>query len=84
MTHVNMEVECQPDGNVCLYTNTSLDRIVSILRFYSAIILQSPFHRNIFIQTKGPKLISLLLQQMDAQCLSTGIFDAIHDLKQVL
>ncbi|KAI8901954.1 hypothetical protein BC833DRAFT_49211 [Globomyces pollinis-pini] len=83
LTQIGIPVVLHNDAAVQRYILTQQERVVQILLLINSIIAQSPFHRNRYIRTKGPKLVSLLLQQISPEYLSTGVFDAIQELRLI-
>jgi hypothetical protein len=81
MNHACLPSNLQHNGKRCAYTLEPPERIASVLRFYTKVISQSHFHRSSYIKTKGSKLISLFLQQMPSECLTSNLLDIIYELR---
>jgi hypothetical protein len=54
---------------------------ILVIKLLSALVCNSPYHRSKFMHSKGPKLLSLLLQQIPVDYVSLDLLDTILDFR---
>ncbi|KAJ3371794.1 Neurobeachin-like protein 2, partial [Kappamyces sp. JEL0680] len=81
ITQVGIPIAPPPKELPASYCLSGNERLVLILRFLKSVILASGFHRINFTSTKGPKLLSLLLQKVKPEYISVDVFDIFQDMK---
>jgi hypothetical protein len=54
---------------------------ILVIKLLSALVCNSPFHRSKFVHSKGPKLLSLLLQQIPVEYVGLDLLQSILDFR---
>jgi hypothetical protein len=71
-------------GTTTVIENSAPNRnIVHVVRLLAALIHNSHFHGSNFIRSKGPKLLSLLLQQIPVHHVNIELFNSLIYLRNI-